>query len=422
GYPGDQEVRHALRCRLPEYMIPSAVVTLPHFPFTPSGKLDRKALSEGSLSEGVVTPASAAQFDAPKDRLEEQLLGIWRHVLPRVDSNVSANFFDLGGHSLLAVQIFNHIQLAFGVRLPLATLFECPTIRQLAERIRAQLAPDAAPTQARWTTLVPMRTQGSLPPFFCVAGLGGNTLNLRFLGDHLGENQPFYGLQHRGVDGVLVPHSTIEEMAREFVAEIVALRPEGPYYIAGYSTGGLAAYEICQQLIARGAAVGLLILLDTFNPATLNWSLRARVGEHWKKVRSEGVDYVLERSVAHVRRRLENTRRRIRAHLANQNRFEYRMDAVVEATLAAEPNYVARPIDADVLLVQAVQAAPALAGIGYPPHESNGWRSLVCGKLDIVPIECHHLDLVSPRVAPTAAAAIRTALSGARGDKKESAG
>ncbi|HMA92894.1 MAG TPA: hypothetical protein VKP30_09415, partial [Polyangiaceae bacterium] len=94
----------------------------------------------------------------------------------------------------------------------------------------------------------------------------------------------------------------------------------------------------------------------------------------------------------------------------------------VEATLAAEPNYVARPIDADVLLVQAVQAAPALAGIGYPPHESNGWRSLVCGKLDIVPIECHHLDLVSPRVAPTAAAAIRTALSGARGDKKESAG
>ncbi len=124
---------------------------------------------------------------------------------------------------------------SFGVRLPLATLFECPTVESFARRLAelGQRGPDTPPE--RWSTLVRIQPRGSLPPFFCVAGVGGNPMNLRHLAAALGNDQPFYGLQFRGVDGKQVPHRRIRDMAQEFLADVKRVQPEGPYFLGGYS-------------------------------------------------------------------------------------------------------------------------------------------------------------------------------------------
>jgi thioesterase domain-containing protein len=257
---------------------------------------------------------------------------------------------------------------------------------------------------------VPIQPKGDLPPLFCVAGLGGNTLNLLPLAMAMGPRQPFYGLQHRGVDGVLAPHRTIQAMAREFVNDIRKVQARGPYYLAGYSAGGLAAYEMASCLRERGETVGLLILLDTYNPLVSKWAWNRRIQAHWERFKGVGGAYLWWRAVRSTKAKVETLRRMIRARLAEVNRFEYRMDAVIEATHEAERRYVPPKLDVPVSLLQTDFAVPAAEGIGYPLHESNGWRDYVLGKLEISVVRCQHEALVSERVAPITASIIRKAL------------
>lgn len=405
-YAGHESCRERLRSRLPDYMIPGAFVELESLPMTPNGKLDRKALPMPSLqAHGQADRVPAA------DAFEQSVLEIWQRVLGLADLSVTSNFFELGGHSLLAVRLFDEINSRFSASLPIAILFELPTVRQLASRLR-ELSRQGGQARSAppWSTVVPIQVQGERPPLFCVAGLGGNTMNLRFLAQALGPDQPFYGLQHRGVDGVLAPHRSIAAMADEFLHDIRSVQPEGPYFLAGYSTGGLAAYEMARILIESGETVGALILLDSANPTMAKWPLKQRLRAHWARFCATGFEYLWTRAAASGYRHYRTTQKLIRARLARFNRFEYRMDAVEVATAEAEREFVPTPIDAYVLLLRADFPVPTEGGIGYPPHESNGWRDMVRGTLEIVEIKCNHDDLISSRVTPTTAAVMRSAL------------
>jgi amino acid adenylation domain-containing protein len=413
-YESDGACRNALRNTLPEYMVPSVFTHLDGLPLTPTGKLDRRALPQPSD-----TVSDAVDFEVPKDALEARLLEIWQNTLGLKPVSVTAHFFALGGHSLLAVRIFNDIYNEFSVKLPLSTLFECPTVRHLADRLSPLLAEAHVTVAPQWTAVVPMRTRGDLPPLFCVAGLGGNTMNLRYLMDAMGERQPFYGLQHRGVDGVLSPHRKIEDMAREFFEEIRTVQPKGPYYLAGYSAGGLAAYELARILMEHGETIGVVILLDTCNPAILNWPLRKRVSAHFERFAASGVKCLWARTLATTQRRIRDTQRSIRSHLAPFKTDEFRLDVVAQATLEAERSYVPRPLQANVSLLKTDYSVTVMNGIGYPPHESNGWRDVVRGRFAIVQIGCSHSDLVSERVAPTVASILRNSLRDVRANRAD---
>ncbi|HAF13801.1 MAG TPA: non-ribosomal peptide synthetase [Blastocatellia bacterium] len=126
-----RELRAYLKERLPDYMIPEAFVTVAALPLTPSGKVNRRALSALDQNEGV----PAHQYAAPRTPLEEKLAEIWAKVLRRERVGISDNFFELGGHSLLATQLISRVRSAFKVELPLRYLFECPTIEELAASI-----------------------------------------------------------------------------------------------------------------------------------------------------------------------------------------------------------------------------------------------------------------------------------------------
>jgi thioesterase domain-containing protein/aryl carrier-like protein len=194
------------------------------------------------------------------------------------------NFFDLGGHSLTALRLFSELRKITGRTLALSTLFQAPTVEQLAELLRTD---GWSPS---WKSLVPIRTRGSKPPFYCVHGAGGNVLLFHDLARLLGPDYPFYGIQSHGLDGNKQYLKSVEEMAQYYLKEIRELQPEGPYYLGGFCLGGQVAYEMAQILRKAGERVALLVMIDTYNfhGVPLRMSFRERVthaqekiGFHW---------------------------------------------------------------------------------------------------------------------------------------------
>ena len=253
-------LQHFLKDKLPDYMVPSALVMLDFLPLTPNGKVDRRALPAPDSSHNVLD----LDFVSPRDTLELQLAQIWENVLNVRPIGIRDNFFDLGGHSLLAVRLMAQIQQQFQKHLPLATLFQSPTIAQLAESMRQETDCIA------WSSLVPIQPNGSQLPFFCVPGSGGNVIYLHDLARYLAPDRPFYGLQAVGLDGKSKPHTTIEEMAAHYIEVIQTVQPHGPYLLGGHSLGGQVAFEMAQQLQQQGQEVALLAIFDTFAPIESN--------------------------------------------------------------------------------------------------------------------------------------------------------
>ena len=204
-----------------------------------------------------------------EDDTQGRLAGIWKELLGLDCIGIDQNYFDLGGDSSLAVRMFAEIEKVFKVKLPLATLYETPTIEELARVLRGEASTSG------WSPLVAIQPEGSRPPLFCFHGAGGNVLIYRDLSRRMGLNQPFYGLQSQGLDGSRPPLTTVEEMAALYVKEIRRAQPHGPYFLGGYCGGGTIAYEAAQQLQVDGERVALLALFDTMNwskiPITL-WS------------------------------------------------------------------------------------------------------------------------------------------------------
>jgi phthiocerol/phenolphthiocerol synthesis type-I polyketide synthase E len=202
---------------------------------------------------------SSAPFNAADDATIRELLRIWREQLGVDSVEPDQNFFDLGGDSSLAVRMFAEIDRVFAVKLPLATLYDAPTVAELAQLLRGETSTSG------WSPVVAIQTSGSRPPLFCMHGAGGTVLMYRDLSRHLGDDQPFYGLQALGLDGSCAPLTTIEEMATVYVREIRKTQPAGPYFIAGYCMGGTVAYEVARQLQQQGETVAMLAMFDTMN-------------------------------------------------------------------------------------------------------------------------------------------------------------
>ncbi|MEW6734673.1 MAG: thioesterase domain-containing protein, partial [Acidobacteriota bacterium] len=165
--------------------------------------------------------------------------------------------------SLLAVRLIAKIKNLLGRHIPLATLFQEATIERLAVFLRQQV--DPLPS----SVLVKIQPRGLKPPFFCVHPAGGTTFCYIDLARHLGSDQPFFGLQAIGVDGQQQPLSTVEEMATGYITELRKAQPLGPYFLGGWSTGGVVAFEMAQQLNKQGEKVALLALFDCIVPVPL---------------------------------------------------------------------------------------------------------------------------------------------------------
>ncbi len=250
--------QQALLSQLPAYMVPSDFVALPALPLTLNGKLDRKALPTPKAPKADDAPAPSR----PRTDLEKLVATVWQDCLGVAQVEVADDFFQLGGHSLIAVQVMARLAQETGQRLPLATLFEHPTVEKLAAVLQ-QASPPAA-----WSSLVPIKPHGTKTPLYIVHGAGLNVLIFNALSKQMSADQPVYGLQAKGLDGVEEPAESVEEMAAHYVAAITAANPQGPYALAGYSYGGIVAFEMARQLTAAGKQVKFLGMFDTYAAQT----------------------------------------------------------------------------------------------------------------------------------------------------------
>ncbi|MGY0055243.1 non-ribosomal peptide synthase/polyketide synthase [Streptomyces sp. LZ34] len=253
GTPLDtDELRGRLGAVLPDFMVPTAVVALEGFPLTPNGKLDRPAL-----------PAPTFVADsgrAPRNPQEEALCGLFAEVLGVTGVGIDDNFFDLGGHSMLATRLITRIRTVFGVGVSLRALFEAPTVARLLQWFDGDDMGDGL------AMLMPLRAEGSRPPLFCVHPASGLSWGYVGMLQHLGPDQPVYGLQARGIAEESDLPASLEEMARDYVEQIRTVQPSGPYRILGWSFGALAAYAVATILQEQGESISLLALLDGYPP------------------------------------------------------------------------------------------------------------------------------------------------------------
>ncbi|MEU4744027.1 thioesterase domain-containing protein, partial [Actinosynnema sp. NPDC023658] len=217
---------------------------------TPNGKLDRR---------GLPAPDATAGGRAPRDQRERVLCELFAEVLGLSSVGIDDGFFDLGGHSLLATKLISRVRACFGVDLAIRSLFQAPTVAELA----AHLGEDD--DGGAFDVLLPLRRGGSLPPLFCVHPASGFGWSYAGLLRHLGPDRPVYALQSRGMDAAGGPlPTTVGEVADEYLAHIRAVQPEGPYHLLGWSFGGHVAHEITARLQEQGEEVAVLALLDSF--------------------------------------------------------------------------------------------------------------------------------------------------------------
>ncbi|MFA6010978.1 MAG: amino acid adenylation domain-containing protein [Desulfobacteraceae bacterium] len=416
----DSDLRLYLKDRLPEYMIPQHFVNLDSMPMTSNGKIDRNR-----LPKPVSTLITEVQQNTQITELETRILKIWLDIIGLEYIGVNDNFFEVGGHSILSVRIFSEIYNLTGINLPLAEIFKSPTVRELSKTIEASggrikdkkngnkflnrflfaSSENEKDEKSGWSHLVAIKPNGSKTPIFCMHAIGGNVLNYYPLASGLDADQPVYGLQARGLDGLSEPYSSIEEMAGHYIAEMKMIQPSGPYYLAGGSMGGFIAYEVAQQLKHEGQDIALLAMFDTFapiyfknNPSFSNDTIVTKMvnkfnalifskrhGTTFKEQFKKILESIQRKIVIQLKFCLCNFYHSIQRPIPHKLRYWYVEQKHWKPVLA----YTPRRYDGDMVLFAEPQAHH-----GLKIDMDKGWNNYIVGNIDVIDIPAKHMEFM----------------------------
>jgi amino acid adenylation domain-containing protein len=388
-------VRDFLKRRVPPYMVPSAFVFLDAFPLTTHGKVDRRALPEPGLDDSELPNT----FVAARTPLERELVQEWERVLSTRPIGIRDNFFEIGGDSLLAVRMIARIEKRLGRAASVATLFESPTIEQLAVRLEQRTASGSS------SSLIAVQPHGSRLPLFWVHG----DQSFAILPAYLGQGQPLYGLEHQSQDGQPARYTRVEDIAGHYLREVRSAHPRGPYLLGGYSFGAVVAFEMAQQLRKAGEPVELLFLLDPpgKEPVEHPASAKDAVHRHLQQLRwrnaSKWPHYVWsrirDRVHQHVGSKLVRYMNRVRVRLCLSRQRplppSLRSQYILAVYAQALREYVPQRYSGPATLVKADAAS-------YKPRFD--WVSLIVGGPRVLRLTSGHMDLrIDPQVRQWAA-------------------
>jgi acyl transferase domain-containing protein/thioesterase domain-containing protein len=425
---GAQAIRQILQTR----MAPQIVVSSLNLQALSEQARAARPQPEAFAALPLERPEIASSYAPARNDMEKFLVKLWQELLGIERVGIHDDFFDLGGHSLMAVRMFAKIKKAYKADLGLAPLLAAPTIAQLAQLMGGEkVLPE-------FTSVVPIQPQGSRPPLFCIHGVGGNIVEYSHLAKHLSGEQPFYGIQaaslnKKGPQG----QQSIEEMAASYIKEVRLLQPEGPYYFAGSSLGGVIGYEMAQQLHELGQQVALLALFDTYGldyPKLLPTTtvvqekiarLRFRVHLHWSNFSMLGG----KERLAYLREKSRKAKvKLIRSSLDFTHGFRKRLNHLLLPEVVGLTRFKAvshfRNSLKRVLLPDEIRAAQRVVGhaslnyeltpyrntgkvvlfrateqpSGIYPDALNGWGGLIA-QLDIYDVSGHHGAIIrEPKV------------------------
>jgi len=384
--------QQALLAVLPEYMVPDDFVVMSSIPITPNGKIDRKALPKPDYN----TIARLGEYVAPRTEIESQVAEIWQELMGLEKISIYDNFFELGGRSLVAVQIMARIEKLTGKRLPLATLFEHSTI----EKLSLMLNIDSK--SITWDSLVHIKPSGTKMPLYIVHGAGLNVLLFNALAMNMDDDQPVFGLQARGLNGIDEPLDVMEEIAANYIAEIVAQNPTGPYALAGYSLGGTIAYEMAHQLLAAGKEVKMLAVFDTyakqtdiFDPPVKRTFNRVRLGFmklfNSFALMAEDPKGIFKYKSELIRRRIIRAWWKITGNTENQKGFFAYDNEIDEASAKAKRNYFQKPLEITVDLFRAKKRT-----FYMDDYEFMGWKKFALKGVNVHDIPGEHNTIFAP--------------------------
>ncbi len=399
--PSAAELRSFLSERLPEYMLPSAFVFLESLPLGANGKVERRSLPKPVL-------AAEEEFAAPRDALEAQLAEIWQELLGCSPIGVRDDFFELGGHSLLAVQVCRRIRSAFGKSLPVVTLFEAPTVAELAELLRR------GETREGPSALVALQAGGSRPPFFFLAGSDHH------FGNRLGSDQPVYRVQVQDLDGDR-HFTSAAEMTAHSLAAIRAVQPRGPYYLGGHCFGGVIAFEVAQALLRQGDAVALLVLLEAAVPG----SEGRLAGSSWGRLRQRGAHHLrrLVRLPGHELAHLARSVRRIGREALWRKAWDLGLEggplaaarSPKAANYRARRRYVPSRYPGRIVLFRCTESAPWRI-----EDPLRGWGELAAGGVEVHDVPGTHTRMYREPYVHALVEELRAVLERAQAGAEES--
>jgi thioesterase domain-containing protein len=406
----ETEIRTLMRRALPIYMVPSAFCFLDALPLTASAKLDRSALPApvASLPLGVASLLL-------EDPLERSLQEIWERTLGVRPIGPDDDFFALGGHSLKAIRLLADVQRVHGIELRAPVLFDAPTIRTLAVRMR-----DARLREV--TSVIPVQPRGARTPLFFAPGAGGELFVFDELARALGPQQPLHVLDMYVFDeGEERTHElTLMDVAARMLRDIRQVQPHGPYQLAGYSLGGNIVLEIAQQMHAAGEQVALLALLDCDGPAyPLLQPFLMRTVQHIRHAVSLGPG----KTLPYLWTRFGKLSRYINGPIEEELNL-YRdqdegqlvprdvLDALEKSlapVLKAWERYVPQFYAGAALVVRADVRLGMVGVVDEDP--ALGWGPIIGGGLKLERLDCNHFQLLRPEFARRLAALLNRYLA-----------
>ena len=401
-----RSLRGTLSRLLPDYMVPALFVQLDALPLNVNGKLDRKALPE---------PAWQAQHEyvAPRTEAEIQLAAIWSELFGIEKISVHDNFFDLGGDSLMAARLIAKLRDITQRNIPLAAIFAASTVADLAEQLEQYRSVDPL------GPLIPFNERGQGPAVFCIHPVVGLSWAYGSLSHMLGSDISVYGLQARGFRDASSLPGSIEEMARDYLQQMRACQPDGPYRLVGGSMGGLVAHEVARLLREDGEELELLAILDAFpcllddamqqrNEAELAADTLAFLGIESREIPSsidELTDILCREYDIFNLPELEELQQSNEETLAN-------MVELLKNNITLMRNFVPQYVDVDIQFFHAAATAenPAVC------YEPEGWQPYVRA-MTVHSLDCHHQQMldadIAAKIAPRIASVLPARRSGA---------
>ena len=410
------ELRAHLKQRLPEYMVPAHYVELEAMPLLANGKVNRHALPAPEQEAGVTAEGNYLE---PTTELERELAEIWAEVLRIPKVGAHDDFFELGGHSLLAVQLFARMEDRLGAKLPLNALFETPTLREMASRLKKVAA------AARHRAVAIQKNGTNAPLFWIPGGAAVSLLAFREVSLLLGREQPVYGLESAWPRLGEEPES-IEERAMRYIEQIRQIQASGPYYLAGYCLGAKVAYEMARQLEAEGEQMGLLAIVNAAAPGhprtrAQAWQIHAqRTAYLFRRAAGAGATklpgYVLGRlanlrQARRARAALEQRRKAAEALVQSGVEIMAKADDELVLTMMARvaDRYVPGPYGGRIEVFLATEDQH-LMGVKEAVDPRFGWQELAPGRCSFHHIPGDHLSVFERPNAEVFAGHLRACL------------
>ena len=401
--PKINEIYDYIRKKLPDYMIPSRIMIMPKLPLTPNGKIDRFSLSE---SNNYINRDE--RLTAPRNEIELEMLEIWQRVLGIEKISIFDNFFTLGGHSITAMVLIEKIRNHFNIELPLTQIFEFPTIAQISSKVKENR------NESNKCLITIQKGNDFNRPLFIIHPQGGGVFSYFDLAKALGVEKTVYGIQAVGLDSDEEPYTSVELMAARYIKEIKGVAPIGPYCIAGWSFGGLIAFEIARQLEVIGEEIEFIGIIDSRPPEIgkkkdvqedLSLYIRCAILVGMDITKFNGLEE--EKIFKLVIRRVKEM-----THMpqgATKEKIEKVMKVLI-SNITARNNY--EPNSEISLDIHLFHATERLSNNKQSLTNTMGWDKHTSGEITLIPVPGNHLTMMEPPNVTSLAEAMNAALNG----------